>query len=778
MSIIKLDKNNFEAYTLVVNPSTNYTSSSLGVTGSINLFTDYSKCLKDIEPSFLKNDFDSLGIENLRNQIIVNPWISGSIDGLEEYLEKVNNHPVGKKQGKEQDITRFEPGVKLDKNFQKKRIIKDNLFPYYKNVYNSADWAFTNYNCFKFFLSNEFQNNASLVYPAINPEDLNLKNHYAPDDDFTISFWIKPTPSADVNIRNFTVLHMSSSFAISLVSDSIESNVDGYRLLFQFGESADIPPSSVSFDVNKEPKSEIGNDEFLFCSTNASVKINTWNHVAIRWTGKNDVTGYADIVINNIIDNKFNMIYNDSIGEDSIALFVGNYYQGSNESDSSILRFFNHKAASKYGLLNLDQSPNESDPINFFFNHQLNAELHDIRIYNKFKYDISELHKFGLDSISEDLIFYLPFMYSSNENEREILQTPFFSQKQISNDPFNVALSFSVGGFELNLENFTKEFVRNVFPRAYGIESDPIDSQVDTTNLTANDILHGNGLIIDRSKSIRRTYSIAPCDNGLFIPNFDILKLDDKLETFVDTRNATNLSKIKLDNLVDMNNFLVGPQSIDDTVDIDIMREIEGASPEEPGISPGTTLTVLRRVLDPSSNEVVIFDISNMFYGDLITPGSLILKDRNPLYLNSEFEIELRDNGIGSIYRNACKSEIATWNNVGNILYEEGLIVIKSPVLRFFGKNGFEISFKGERKVYVLEVLIPLEKNHHNISSNKSYTNIKPTDNINEIADSFTYITSVNLHDSNMNVMARANLAQPIVKRESDKYLIKLRMDF
>ena len=41
-----------------------------------------------------------------------------------------------------------------------------------------------------------------------------------------------------------------------------------------------------------------------------------------------------------------------------------------------------------------------------------------------------------------------------------------------------------------------------------------------------------------------------------------------------------------------------------------------------------------------------------------------------------------------------------------------------------------------------------------------------------------TYITGLNLHDDNMNVIARANLAQPIVKTDSDKMVIKLRIDY
>jgi len=36
----------------------------------------------------------------------------------------------------------------------------------------------------------------------------------------------------------------------------------------------------------------------------------------------------------------------------------------------------------------------------------------------------------------------------------------------------------------------------------------------------------------------------------------------------------------------------------------------------------------------------------------------------------------------------------------------------------------------------------------------------------------------VTLHDNNLNVIGRANLAQPIIKREEDRVVVRLRMDF
>jgi hypothetical protein len=49
-----------------------------------------------------------------------------------------------------------------------------------------------------------------------------------------------------------------------------------------------------------------------------------------------------------------------------------------------------------------------------------------------------------------------------------------------------------------------------------------------------------------------------------------------------------------------------------------------------------------------------------------------------------------------------------------------------------------------------------------------------PTD----VDSDFVYVTNINLHDENLNVIAKAQLAQPIVKRYGDRVLFRIRMDF
>ena len=122
--------------------------------------------------------------------------------------------------------------------------------------------------------------------------------------------------------------------------------------------------------------------------------------------------------------------------------------------------------------------------------------------------------------------------------------------------------------------------------------------------------------------------------------------------------------------------------------------------------------------------------------------------------------------------------QVATWNEIGSIIYEEGIATIKTPNIPFFGKDQFEVTMEGEHNVHVLEINVPAPKGKVNSSSNPSFKNLTPSDYASESANKFVYITSINLHDENFNIVGRANLAQPVVKRDTDGYMFRLKMDY
>ena len=192
-----------------------------------------------------------------------------------------------------------------------------------------------------------------------------------------------------------------------------------------------------------------------------------------------------------------------------------------------------------------------------------------------------------------------------------------------------------------------------------------------------------------------------------------------------------------------------------------------------------------------SSNAVSWWNISNIYYGDRIRPGTLKLRgsvgcrtilSEHTRLMSGTFPMTLRDDGRGGLYRADAKTPHAKWNNVGNVFYSEGLVLIKSPHIEDLGSSDFEgcsIDFVGDRNVHILEIMFEAPAGKFSSSSNPTFqAGLLPTDHISDQSSNFVYITGLNFHDDNFNVIARSNLAQPVVKREEDKLFFRVKIDF
>lgn len=171
-----------------------------------------------------------------------------------------------------------------------------------------------------------------------------------------------------------------------------------------------------------------------------------------------------------------------------------------------------------------------------------------------------------------------------------------------------------------------------------------------------------------------------------------------------------------------------------------------------------------------------VVTVPQLYYGRRIKPGSLKLSSY--LYNGNQARIELRDNGYGSLYRHQTSGSIANWNKVGDVYYGEGLIYIRHPSLYAFSDSNMEIEFKSESEINVFEASIPCQSAQFNSSSNPNYNKLKPSANDNESADEFVYVSTIYLHDDNLNVVGKAKLAQPVIKRPENKYLFRVKLDY
>jgi hypothetical protein len=461
-------------------------------------------------------------------------------------------------------------------------------------------------------------------------------------------------------------------------------------------------------------------------------------------------------------------------------LCVGNYYEGQNTGLSAMDRFFAADPALRDGLTELNSFSGVEAPNDANFTHPLNAEIHEIKLYNRYltSTEVERLDTAGPSGTDlNGLQLYLPPFFTEVSPYRQfvgtyggVLVTPFFERDGTTNDPFAANLAFGCDGHYINLENYVRDFASGLYPRLWNLTGSSSEPSSNTI-LTANQFLYATGSIR------KRLYTVLPCDNGAMIPNFDLLTSITGTVKHVDDLGNYEQGVISLNEIVDETDL--PSRSVYTTGSI--LDDILGARPEALDVLPGDSLAILHNTRDGSSNQVVFFDISNMFYGNRIKPGTLTLTDSSISGSSGKVSIVLKDDGNGNIYRANASGSHAVWSSVGNIFYNEGIILIKHPQLYFFGESQYDMEFEGEQNIHTMTINAFAKALSQTSSSNPSYEHISASD-IDDLAhntdEKIVFITGVNIHDNNLNVIMRTNLAQVIMKRSGDKYLIKIKMDF
>ena len=86
-------------------------------------------------------------------------------------------------------------------------------------------------------------------------------------------------------------------------------------------------------------------------------------------------------------------------------------------------------------------------------------------------------------------------------------------------------------------------------------------------------------------------------------------------------------------------------------------------------------------ILHKADNHSVVINIPKHFYGSEIKANNLTLKDNDIPGTLGNISITLKDNGKSGLYRADCLTTQATWNTVGNVLYNDGAVIIFHPSL-------------------------------------------------------------------------------------------------
>lgn len=482
------------------------------------------------------------------------------------------------------------------------------------------------------------------------------------------------------------------------------------------------------------------------------------------------------------------------------------------------------------------------DPTSYGFTNKLNAELHELRVFKEFRdIDQINAYKgvgFGESQFATEktgsLKLYVPpfFVMESPKAKRFLRLFGLVDNANPAFTPFNVTMSFNNEGFVLNHSNFFRDFVTKRYPRFFNLTG--------STSTTPVNTRHANDQLRSDSAMNARNFLILPNDNGSFSPDYTLLKTgtftlqpttSSLLRRFTNDRSITDLSIISLNRMLDGRSpkkyagsaasgslyestypdvnvdgrdrliqafwndrrFVTSPESIgvtawDGVLNSDIVigsswdTEIlyDGADRTDSPATPAQTkreFYVFEATGDESSNQVAFFNIPNVFYGQAIKPGTLTIRDTNLIGSDSKVSVVLKDDGFGSLYR-ANSPDPNKLHSVGNVFYSDGVVVVKSPHLFQFGSGSYSLDFKGTQDVFNREMLVEAPKNLLNTSSNPTFQKLAPTDDANETADEFVYITTVLLHDEDLNVIGRAALSQPVVKRVTDGITFRLKKDF
>jgi hypothetical protein len=850
MSIINVNKDSYETITIVTTPSRKFSSGSSGITGSVKVFprlsesekesTEYRRAFDDAsdKPDALNDsnftiEYDKTVREAGQARKSTDNADIGTL--IENYFDLVEKTPVRPNQTLE--ISRIVPTPKLTKNTLTKSVIKNTLFNFYKGRYSSLDWAYKNYHSLNFFTSGPsgastnksfcVPTGSFLFYPSVPDTTLAKPGHssgsYSLSGAFSFDFHINPRyKTDDIDDSSFkagTIFHLSSSYALSLVTGTlkdINGYPQGFRLQLQLSHSADFAPSKAT--QGPYPR------DLVFLSDDNSLTWNKWHHVVVRW-GTNLVNGGTGSFVVDGTNRGFFVIPSGTIAPKTYdaprhepdVLCIGNFYEGVNTGSGGQVYFFSQDNAARDGVLPLT-SQTSAGPDKYAFRHPLKAEVHDlvIRRYYMSDSDISYAQTKGMPPESltkENIAFYLPPFFVEDTPIRRnvgsgggILQTPFFEIDGTTDDPFNVAMAFGVNGHYINLENFTKDFATNRFPRLMMLSASVVDYTTEAKE--ANDFIY------EDRKAVKRNLTILPCDDGLFRQNYGVLSRERLKNKYLDFLGHYDPTLVSLDNLVTTGSLtgkITSEDQDDNSTYEDYRQELIGPTPENPGYQPGSAmntyisyvnstigsltddynfdrgvqrgapLTIYQRLKDPSSNQITIFNISNLFYGYKINPGTFVLSDTSLTGSNGKVSMTLRDDGHGGLYRDDSDTETDRTNTVGNIFYDEGLVVIKNPHLYFFGKDNFSVEFQGVKNIYTTKYEILAPSGLLNSSSNVTYLSsssaLKASNNPKD-NDTFVYISGMYFHDENMNVVAKAKLAQPIIKREQDKILFKVSLDW
>ena len=778
MSTISIDKLRQDGRTLLLSTQKRFISGSGGVTGSETLGARHSSCLRDMGDYSTVVNFNDSSVTVTLDNILLKMSSSRATQTdvsnfANAYLDSARTLTREDQRGTivfSPKVYSFDPAsgddvLESEYTLKKyvRRTISGSLVPYYVSENQGRYFAVGNYFSLNFYTGSDVRSDTAIAFP-----DFGDSRSYRVARGLTVDLHINPRYTSDSVGASFnagSILHLPGCYALSLVTGSSrgpDGLPDAYRLVLALTHSADVNPQTI--DLTASNGTRVGAQQYIFVSDDNALARNTWNHVSVTWSSQTN-NGSGVFYVNGQESGKFSVTL-PTIARSTApgALIVGNHVS----SSADVGRLFNIAAANAEGLL-----PNSSyasgDPTLSLL-CPLNAEIHSLRVYSR-AISPEERVQNELEDTRHDvdgLLLYVPPIFL-HESPTRLAPVSMFDKRLMStNSPVNIDLMFGCGGRDTNVENFVRNLSlfgsEATYPRLFNLTSSLPSSYPDSER-NFNTIYYYN--MINR----KRNLTVLPCDDGLFRPTYSCIGslTAPAQDLFKSYGGGLDYAQIDLTGMVE-------PYPATSPIPVCGTRKDPGG---ERLLKDGGGYY---HVQYEDQEEYFIFgsliDVSTIHYGHKIKPTSFQVSDPAITGSCGKVAITYKDDGRNGLYRANSETAHARWNTQGLMYNNEGVGLILSPTVPFFGKHAWDMKFDTDSSIHVLTLDVVVPPYVANVSQNPTYKSFPPTTSSDDTGSNFVYIDTINLHDNNLNVVARATLAQPIFKRPDEKFLFRLKLDF
>jgi len=632
-------------------------------------------------------------------------------------------------------------------------------------------------------------------------------------DKTTFEFWIKPCKE---QVQSGTICHLGGNYGITLIPDLTSKKNDyyeNYRIGIFFGTKAVKTADPQPGGANVFPLSSTnatGSDDGIYI-TKAWLKKDNWHHVVVRF-GSDFNNGLLNVYVDGLSETTGNVdgIHNGSTRTDG---FV-NTGVGSSADDTLIIGGWSAAAGMTkiYGDYGVKQEHAKTESDNYSLGYavvpryQLKSELGDFRIWNVCKPEV-ELNaaKYKSLTATTGLICYINFQFDPTttaptwnrkgfrpntfdaETSAEYYREGTFlniTSSNLASDYNKVQFcpnsGYIVGMPFVNVHSHCKEYKNSAYP----IITQFLDL-TDETNATLYPSIrnqtpanHKVAYFANNWENFTWLHSInsmiIPNDNALFTQDYTLNSklyhkhLTDEMLKLSGEGIASTIDEYEISRFYDDEIYTIQ----DSVKSIDPEIDVFGGKEENFQTSALVSNSRLSEN-DYISPISTIFSIPQIYYGNKIHEETLEIK----FQINDDGKVITIKDYAGTLYRTDTP-ESCYKSKVGHVDYGTGIIVIFSPLLTNIGITNFEIRLKGQKNMHVMQLDIPCGEGIANLSQNSTYQNLKSSANPNETSGNMTYISTIYLHDENLNIIGKVNLTKPVQKREEDSFIFRVKVDF